>query len=274
MTSTTATQSVYGRSYGGTAPENYQRYFVPVIGGPFATELVAAAALRRGERVLDVACGTGVVARLAAERVGPGGSVAGVDVNPGMLSVARSLPVGSGAAIRWYETGAESIPLPDAAFDVAFCQLGLQFMADRPAALREIRRTLVPGGRVLVSTPPPNPFFGVMDEALARHVGEDAAGFVRMVFSLNDPSAIRQLFEDALYRDVEVRTIEKVLRLPEAKDFFWQYVHCTPLTGIVSRLDASQIAALERDIALGWQPWSRDGGITYAQGMIVTTAQR
>ena len=115
MTATT-TDSVYGKAYGGSAPENYQRYFVPVIGGPFAEDLIAEAALRPGERVLDVACGTGVVARLAAERVGPSGTVAALDLNPAMLSVARSVP-STGAAIRWYETSAESIPLPDDAFE-------------------------------------------------------------------------------------------------------------------------------------------------------------
>ncbi len=98
---TTTSDSVYGKTYGGSAPENYQRYFVPVIGGPFAADLVADAALRAGERVLDVACGTGIVARLAAERVGPSGEVAALDLNPAMLSVARSVPA-TGAAIRWY----------------------------------------------------------------------------------------------------------------------------------------------------------------------------
>ena len=102
---TTTTDSVYGKAYGGSAPENYQRYFVPVIGGPLAEDLVVEAALRPGERVLDVACGTGVVARLAAARVGPGGTVAALDLNPAMLSVARSVP-SAGAAIRWYKTSA------------------------------------------------------------------------------------------------------------------------------------------------------------------------
>ena len=85
-----ATTSVFGHAYGGSAPENYERHFVPLIGAPFAADLVADAALNPGERVLDVACGTGVVARLAAERVGPHGTVAAVDLNPAMLAVASA----------------------------------------------------------------------------------------------------------------------------------------------------------------------------------------
>ena len=205
MATTNSTQSVYGTQYRGAGPENYERYFVPVIARPFALDLVADAALGPGVRVLDVACGTGVVARLAAERVGPTGTVIGLDMNPGMLSMARETAAAAGADIRWYETSAESIPLPDDSFDVVMCQLGLQFVGDKSAALREMRRTLAPGGRVLVSTPPPNPFFDVLDKALARHIGDEAAGFLRMVFTLNDPVVIEQLFESAGFREVSVR---------------------------------------------------------------------
>ena len=273
MTLTPTIKSVYGQAYGGTAPENYQRYFVPAIGGPFAADLIEDAALSPGERVLDVACGTGVVTRLAAERVGPNGTVAALDVNPAMLAAARSIP-SSGAAIQWYETSAEAMPLPDGAFDVVLCQLGLQFIPDKKAAVREMRRVLVPGGRVLVSTPPPNAFFNVLDQALARHVGDQAAGFVRMVFSLSAPEMIERLFRDAGFDDVAVRTYSKPLRLPVARDFLWQYVHCTPLSAMLSNLDAAIIAALERDVVGGWQPWSDDGGMRCAQEMNVAKAHK
>jgi ubiquinone/menaquinone biosynthesis C-methylase UbiE len=218
-----------------------------------------------------VACGTGVVARLAAERVGPGGAVAALDVNPSMLSAARAIP-SSGAAIQWYETSAEAMPLPDRAFDVILCQLGLQFVADKKAALQEMRRVLVPGGRVLVSVPPPNAFFDVLDDALARHVGDEAAGFVRMVFSLSVAPAIEELFRDAGFDDVAVRTYSKRLRLPGARDFLWQYVHSTPLTGMLSNLDPARVAALEQDVVSGWQSWSDAGGMSYDQGMHVAKA--
>jgi ubiquinone/menaquinone biosynthesis C-methylase UbiE len=270
---TTTIDSVFGRAYDGTAPENYERYFVPAIAGPFAEDLVAEAALNPGERALDVACGTGMVARCAAERVGPNGAVAALDLNPAMLSVARSIS-SSGAAIRWYETSAESIPLPDNRFDVVFCQLGLQFVADKLAAIREMRRVLVLGGRVLVSTPPPNAFFAVLDEALARHVGREAAEFVRLVFSLHDPATIERLFREAGFDDVTVRTYTKPLRLPAARDFLWQYVHCTPLTGMLASLDAARLGALENEIVHRWEPWWSDGGMTYEQGMNVAKARK
>lgn len=270
---TTTTDSVYGKAYGGSAPGNYQRYFVPAIGGPFAEDLIADAALRPGERVLDVACGTGVVARLAAERVLPNGTVAALDLNPAMLSVARSVP-STGAAIRWYETSAESIPLPDDAFDVVLCQLGLQFVADKRAALREMHRVLAPGGRVLVTTPPPNGFFEVLDQALTRHAGSDAGAFVRMVFSLNDPAIIERLFRDAGFADVNVRTYAKDLRLPEAREFLWQYVHCTPLTGMLANLEPARIATLERDVVDRWAQWSDADGMKYEQRMNVSMARK
>jgi len=270
---TTTSDSVYGKAFGGSAPENYQRYFVPVIGGPFAEDLIAEAALRPGERVLDVASGTGVVARLAAERLGTSGTVAALDLNPAMLSVARSVP-STGAPIRWYETSAESIPLPDDAFDVVLCQMGMQFVVDKSAAVREIRRVLAPGGRALVTTPPPNAFFDVLDDAMTRHVGTEAGAFVRMVFSLNDPAIIERLFREAGFADVKVRTDQKKLRLPEAREFLWQYVHCTPLTALLARLDAGRTVALERQVVDEWAPWSDADGMKYEQGMNVATARR
>jgi ubiquinone/menaquinone biosynthesis C-methylase UbiE len=273
MTTTSTNQSVYGPAYGGSTPEHYQRDFVPVIGGPFAEDLVREAALRPDERVLDVACGTGVVARIAAERVGRSGTLAALDLNPGMLSVARSIPA-SGADIRWYETSAESIPLADEGFDVVFCQLGLQFMADKLAAIREMHRVVVPGGRVFASTPPPNEFFDVLDDALAQHIGRDAAGFVRMVFSLHDPATIEQLFREAGFDDVTVRTDSKPLRLPPARDFLWQYVHSTPLAAMLATLDAARVAALARDVVRRWQQWSSDGGMTVDQEINVARARK
>lgn len=275
MTVTNTPQGFYGTSYGGSATENYERYFVPAIGGPLAEQLVAAAALRPGERVLDVACGTGVVARLAADQVGPAGSVAGADVNPGMLAVARTVATSSGrTSIQWYETAAEAMPLPDAAYDVVFCQLALQFFADKTAALREMRRVLAPGGRAYASVPAPTAFFGVLEQAVTRHVGPAIGVFVGQVFSLNDSGELEGLFRNAGFDEVHVRIETRPVRLPAARDFLWQYVYSTPLAGAVGQLNGEGRAALEQDVVAGWERWAADGGVRYEQPMLTASARK
>lgn len=242
----------FGDSYGANPAESYERFFVPVIGAPAAIAILDRAALRPGERVLDVACGTGIVARLATRRVGDNGSVVGLDVNPGMLAVARSIPPTT-PAIEWHEAPAETMPLPDDSFDVAFCQMSLQFMEDRPAALREMRRVLAPGGRALLGLPgPASPVFEILEQAIGRHVGGEAAGFVSQVFSLHDLDEIRTLLEGAGFRDVAVSEESKRFQLPPADRFLWEYVHSTPLAATVPRADEETLAALEREVVQQW----------------------
>ena len=272
MTSTSTTQNAWTPSYGGNAAENYEKYFTPVIGGPFALDLVNEAGLRPGERVLDVACGTGTIARLAAERVGLNGRVSALDVNAGMLSVARFLP--SAVPIKWYETTAESVPLPDQSFDVVFCGLGLQFFADKSAALREMRRVLKPGGRVYISTPVPNAFFDLFDRAIARHVSEEASAFVHAVFSLNDPREMETLLTDAGFSSVATRTLTRNIQLPPAREFMWQYIYCTPLMALLPQSGNAQTEALERDVVAGWEPWTSGDGLRCEQANLVGSGRR
>jgi ubiquinone/menaquinone biosynthesis C-methylase UbiE len=262
------------RRYGGSAPENYERYFVPVIGEPLATDLIDRAALRPGERVLDVACGTGVVARLAAAHVGATGTVAGIDINPGMLAVARSA-VPPGMAIEWYEASAEALPLPDESFDVVLCQMGLQFFPDRLAALREMRRVLAPGGRLVINVPGPTPrIFAILAEALARHVKTETAAFVHVVFSLHHAGEIRDLLSSAGFGAVDTQSNTRTLSLPAPEDFLWQYVHSTPLAGAVAQMDDKSRSALERDVVAGWQAFVEDGAFVLHLDVVVATGRK
>ena len=262
----------YGETYAGSLPENYERYFVPSVGAPLARDLVEAAALREGERVLDVACGTGVVTRFAAERVGRSGSVAGLDVNAGMLAVARSA-MPPALKIGWYETGAEAMPLPDGSRDVVLCQMGLQFIANKPAALREIRRVLAPGGRVVLSVPGPTPApFLVLAEALERHVGPEAGAFVGAVFSLHEPDEIRAMLKDAGFREVAIRRTEKTLHVPPPGEFLWQYVHSTPLANVFAGMDRAKRDVLENEVCGRWRTFAEEGGMSFPVGMTTATA--
>src|SRR5689334_3117022 len=126
------------RQLRGTGAEIYERYLVPAVFAPWAAMLIEQAALQPGERVLDVACGTGVVARRAAQQVGPSGQITGLDNDAEKLAVARSLPPVPGVSLEWQEGSALAMPFADASFDALLCQQGLQFLADRPAALREM----------------------------------------------------------------------------------------------------------------------------------------
>jgi ubiquinone/menaquinone biosynthesis C-methylase UbiE len=199
------------------------------------------------------------VTRLAAEHVGHT-SVVGADINPGMLEVARN---GSGgAAIDWLEASAEALPLEDATFDVVLCQIGLQFFPDRQVALREMRRVLGPGGRVVLNVPGPTPpVFAVLEQALRRHIGPEAGGFVATVFSLHDPEELRELLERVGFTQVQAHSERKTLRVPRPEEFLWQYVHSTPIADAVSRVDDSRRADLQHEVVAGWEPFAEDGGL-------------
>jgi ubiquinone/menaquinone biosynthesis C-methylase UbiE len=179
--------------------------------------LIESAGLRPSDRVLDVACGTGIVAHLAAPRVGPTGRVTGLDLNPAMLAVAASVTPPE-TAIDWRRANAEAIPLSDEAFDVVFCQFGLQFVRDKLKALREMRRVLARDGRLAIDLPGPTPaVFSIIDDALARHIGSNAAGFVRAVFSLHDTGEIRNLLHTARFREIAIRETAKTVRAPRPR---------------------------------------------------------
>ncbi|MCD7059392.1 methyltransferase domain-containing protein [Pelagibacterium xiamenense] len=268
------TEQVYGKSFAANPAENYQRYFVPSIGAPVADDLMAAAKLQPGARVLDIACGTGVVTRLAAERVGASGAVTGLDISPAMLAVARSRTA-PGASIDWIEASAEAIPLEDEAFDVVFCQMGLQFVSNKLAALREMRRVLDAGGRAFVTAPGPKPpLFAILTDALARHLSPEAAAFGDLVFSLHDVDELTELMRGAGFADIDVTARPKTLRLPAPADFLWQYLYSTPLAGAVAEAGPAKREALERDVCERWQDFAADGSTALDVGVTTATGTK
>ena len=260
----------------GNAAERYERVLVPVIFAPWAADLVELAGLRRREHLLDVACGTGVVARLAAQQVGAAGHVTGLDLNQGMVAVARSLPPCSGAAaVTWIEGSALAMRLPDASFHVVLCQQGVQFFPDRPVALREMRRVLVPGGRVFVSVwEGPTPYTIAMWNAVERHVGTDAAATLRKGRASEDPEALLQLMMQAGFRDVQIRARTRTTHLPAVAEFVLQHLAATPVAGAVEALNSSVRAALAEEVRTALRPYADGGGIAFPDATNVVTAVR
>lgn len=259
--------------FAGSIAERYERDFVPAVASRVAPRLVDAAALHPGDRVLDLACGTGVVARIAAARVGPTGHVEGVDASPEMIDVARTVPVPDGASVDWHVADAVSLPFSDGSIDAVLCQMALMLMEEPAAALLEARRVLAPGGRLAASTPGAiQPPLAILDECIARHVDEGLAGFVRTVFSMHDPDAMATLLAKAGYREIDVTVLESELRLPPPREFLWQYLGATPLSAPVSAAPAEARAALEEEVVARWQDFVESGAIVMRQPMVVATA--
>jgi SAM-dependent methyltransferase len=236
----------------GSAPEVYEHDLVPAVFGPWAPRVIGFADLQPGEGVLDVACGTGVAARLAAERVGQHGAVVAADLNPGMLVVARSLPAPRGATVDWREADASALPFADQAFDAALCQLGLQFFADRPAALREMHRVLRPGGRVVVMVwraITRAPGFALLAEALEQHIGPDAASIMRAPFLLGDAEELTSLIDGAGFESLDLRADTGAVRFASVERFVASYVTGSPLAGPVAAAPPEARDALLADVA-------------------------
>jgi ubiquinone/menaquinone biosynthesis C-methylase UbiE len=196
-------------------PEMYERALVGPLFRPWAEDVLVEVALSPGDRLLDVACGTGIVARLAKERLGDTGKVVGVDLSPAMLAVARR----EGPRIDWREGDAAALPLrDDERFDVVVCQQGMQFFPDRAAAARQMRRALAEGGRLAVSTWRPDVEVPVCEEL--RHVAERHLGPISdRRHSLGEAAALETLLRDAGFRDVRSRTLSRIIRFEDGAVF-------------------------------------------------------
>jgi SAM-dependent methyltransferase len=178
------------------AAEAYESRFVPALFGEWAPHLVDAAGVRPGHTVLDVACGTGVVARETADRLRGRGTVVGVDLNDAMLTVARRLR----PDIDWRHGDASALPFEDASFDVVLCQAALMFFPDRAEAVREMARVAVGGGVVALQVwagLDAQPAYGPFVEVAARHAGPEAIDLLSAYWALGDLDALCALLESA-----------------------------------------------------------------------------
>lgn len=252
---------------GGNAPEVYETQLVPAIFGPWAPLLVAQAALRAGEQVLDVACGTGVVTHLVAPQVGPTGHVVGLDLNPGMLARARASPPPEGAAVDWREGDAGALPFDVSTFDAVLCQLGFQYFPDRPQAAREMRRILKPTGRLVAlvwRALSHSPGFATLATALERNVSPAAAAVMRAPFVFGDSTdEFRGLLTQAGFRTVRVGAEVRMVRFASPAAFVRHQVAGSPLATHVAAVDDTVRETLIREVTAGMQAYVNDDGLAF-----------
>ena len=225
---------------GRDAAVRYQDVSVPWILGPFGEALVEWAAPGRGDALLDLGCGTGAATRPAALAVGRSGRVVGLDLNVGMLEVARNLDAEpetqtageTSAVIEWLEASAEAIPLANATFDLVIAGQSLQFPPDTAAVATEIRRVLKPGGRLAATVwraPSASPFYAAEIEAIAARLGVEAAGAFGAGFRLADPTVLVEALTSAGLEDVDAGRIDLILDLPPLADWAPRHLASTPV---------------------------------------------
>ena len=240
------------------AARYYQQFIVPMMLQPWAAKLVDRAALSPGCRVLDVACGTGVATRIAAERVGPSGEVVGVDLNAAMLSVARSLEPVPGARIRWRRGDAEDLPFPDLSFDAVLCQQGFQFFPDRVKAALEIARVLRPGGRLAVSVwcgPDWNPLAAALISVLQDSRPEFSQA-MRWPFSVQNRREITAPIARAGFRILTAKMSHLRVYAVNATAFVHGLLRAMPFAGEILGPD---MEALVRDTISALRAYVRQG---------------
>jgi ubiquinone/menaquinone biosynthesis C-methylase UbiE len=253
-----------------TAAEVFERLFLPAMAGPWAVRVADAARLVSGDRVLDVACGTGAVAAEAAGRVRPDGSVVGVDPSADMLAVARrKLPE---ADLR--DGRAEALPFDDEAFDALTCQFGLMFFDDRDEALRQMRRVLRPGGRLAVAvwdSLDRTPGYAALAELVEQRLGAEAGAPIRAAFTLGDVERLRSMLQEAGFVSVEARSVDASARFPSVEDWVEAEVRGWVGGDFGERQYAELLDDARRVLAAYEQP---DGSVEFALPAILATGSR
>ena len=252
--------------------EVYEAEFVPALFRPFSAAVADAALIGPGQRVLDVACGTGALTRAVAARVGPTGRVLGLDANPEMLAVARRLD----PSIEWIDGRAEALPLPDASLDAVVSQFGLMFFDDRVAALREMVRVLEPGGRLAVAVCDAverSPGYGALATLLEALFGARVADAFRAPFAIGDAALLNRLARDAGLQRAEVLQRSAAVRFASVDALVSAERACVWTLG--GLLDEAQFARLRHEASRVLAPFVRpDGAVAFEMPALVITARR
>ena len=254
----------------------YERFLVPAKFLPWAEDLVRIGKPQPGDKVLDVACGTGTVTRLIPPYVGVLGAVTGLDFDTGRLDIAASLPSAPGSEIKWQEGDACALPFDDAEFDIVFCQQGLQFFQNKLEGLKEMRRVLVVGGRLIMGiwrSVEHQPGGHAMAGALERHISAEAGSVRREPFSFGDAEVIKELVTEAGFHEVRVNARLKNVHFPSAEAFTKRYISArTPLNTMVASANEEARQAVVAHVNSALDQYETDIGLELPTAVNVITA--
>lgn len=222
-------------AFSGTIPDHYERYLVPVLFEPYAQDLIARVAPRDALRVLEIACGTGVVTRHLRAALPASATIVATDLSPAMIALAAQ--AGPATGVTWQQADAQRLPFDDASFDAVVCQFGLMFVPDKVRAFHEARRVLAPGGQLVMNvwdSPAANPYAAEMSAALARLFPADPPRFVAMVHGYCDTDQILGDARAAGWVDVRVERVAIRGRARSAIDFATGFAHGSPIRQVLA----------------------------------------
>lgn len=251
-----------------TAAEIYEQFFVPALFAGWPVHLLHAAGVQSGDAVLDVACGTGVLGRAAADAVGVSGSVVGVDINAGMLAVAQRIA----PHVSWRHSPAESLSFANGRFDCVVSQFGLMFFEDQALALSEMARVLRPSGKAAVAVWGPlaeTPGYTAVAELLNELFGSEVAQSIEAPYALGNTERLSALFAQAGIQDVAIQTITGQARFESIEAWIYTDIKGWTLADVIddagyARLRAHAPQKLSRFV-------QADGSVTFdAPAHIVT----
>lgn len=259
-----------------SAPEAYEAILVPEVFRPWAELLVSEAPIQEGMHVLDVACGTGIVARCAARVIGARGRATGIDIDPATIEVAKAASLREGLDIDYHCVSATELPFAAGSFDAALCLQGLQYFPDKEKALAELDRVMRPNASLVLAT------WTAMREcagnwamicALERR-GIDATD-TRKPFALSDPASMRALVEQSGFERISVQTVRRLARFPSVKSFVESIARGAPssrkaLANVPARDWPDFLADVEAQLA----PWTRSTHLEFPMASNVLTARR
>jgi ubiquinone/menaquinone biosynthesis C-methylase UbiE len=228
--------------------------------GPWAPGLVEAANIQTDETILDVACGTGVVTRMAAENLGPSGHIIGLYLNDGMLAVAATLGNPGRGKLEWLKNSALEMDLPNEKFDAVLCQQGLQFFPDQHKALLETHCVLREGGRACFSVwAARGPYNDAVGAAITKHIDDAAAQRYHTARDVPDAETLRSKFVDAGFSQVDVTRIEMQIHLPEIESFIIAHLNGTPSAAALGSLSSREQSVFAKDAADGLSDYTDSG---------------